>query len=312
MHGQTIDPRKIVIISFTRAFHGRTMGAQMAGGYDEMKEWIVNLDPDMHQLPFPHCFDCPWGRNEYDDCGAECFERGIAELTARDVGPERIAGFITESFQGPTVAFLPDDYVAAMRGWADKHQALLTFDEIQAGFGRTGKMFGFEHYGVEADLICCGKGITASLPLSAVIGRARVLDIPGHGEMSSTHTGNPLCCAAALANLQILEEEGLVESAADKGRLLGERLDELRRDCPERIAAINGRGLAYAVYLVEPGTKRLDIELARRVTERALQKGLLMLQTGRGTLKIAPPLSIPEDAMVEGVDVIRESMQECL
>ena len=312
MYGRRIGAKKIGIVSFSNAFHGRTLGSQMVGGFAGQKEWIVNLDPDIHQIPFPDCFDCPWGRENYEDCGVECFERGINQLKDKGIGTDRIAGFITESYQGPTVAFLPEDYVKAMRRWADKHQALLIFDEVQAGFGRTGKMFGFEHYGVKADMICCGKGISSSLPLSAVISRAEILDIPEPGDMSSTHGGNPVCCAAALANLEVLKSEGLIERAVTVGRVLKDRLTEVQSQYSGCVGLINGKGLVYGFYLVKPGTKQLDIELARKVTGRSLEKGLMMLQTNRGTLKIVPPLCIPEDAVVEGVGVIAESIGECM
>ena len=312
MHGYSIHPNKIGIISFTHSFHGRTMGSQMIGGYPDQKDWIVNLDPDMHQIPFPFCFHCPRGKSRYERCGRECFHKGMSMLKDAGIGPGRIAGFITETFQGPTVAFMPVDYVQEMRQWADENQALVTFDEIQAGFGRTGKMFGFEHYGIEPDMICCGKGITGSLPLSAVIGRAHILDIPEQGHMSSTHTGNPLCCAAALANINVIESEGLVNRAAALGNILGEHLNILQKKYPHHVGGFNGKGLAYAVYLVKPDTKELDVDLGNRVTETALNKGLFMLQTGRGTLKIAPPLSIPKDALIEGVSVISEAIGDCI
>src|SRR4030042_4345997 len=112
---------------------------------------------------------------------------------------------MVESYIAWGAIFYPDDYIKALRAWADAHQALVTFDEVQAGFGRTGKLFTFEHYGVAADMVCCGKGISSSLPLSAVLGRADLLDIPS--DLSSTHTGNPLCCAAALANIEAIEKE---------------------------------------------------------------------------------------------------------
>lgn len=228
------------------------------------------------------------------------------------IGLDRIAGFITETFQGPTVAFMPLDYVQALREWADMHQALVTFDEIQAGFGRTGRMFGFEHYEIEPDMICCGKGITGSLPLSAVIGRASILDLPEYGHMSSSHTGNPLCCAAALANIDAIESERLVERAAALGEILAEHLNNLKKRYPQHVGGISGKGLAYAVYLVKPGMRNLDVKLGNRVTDTAIQLGLFLLKTGRGTLKIAPPLCIPEDALIEGVNVINKAIGKCI
>ncbi len=207
---------------------------------------------------------------------------------------------------------MPQDYAHALREWADKHQALLVFDEIQAGFGRTGKWFGCEHYGVEADLICMGKGMTSSLPMSGVAGRAAILDLPGHGEMSSTNTGHPLCCAAAMANIRALRDGSMVENAASLEPVARGALDRVREQAPQHVGAISGKGLVWGVYLLDPATGELDPDLARRVTTRCMELGLLMLQTGCGTLKIVPPLCIPSEALLEGIDVIAQAMRECV
>jgi 4-aminobutyrate aminotransferase/(S)-3-amino-2-methylpropionate transaminase len=207
---------------------------------------------------------------------------------------------------------MPPDFVQALRGWATEHQALLAFDEIQAGFGRTGRWFGFEHYGVEPDLFVVGKGMTSCLPMSAVIGRSKVLDLAAHGEMSSTHTGNPLCCAATLANIEAIRDDGLLANAAALEPVARRALEALRAKYPGCVGAINGRGLVWGVYLLEPATGELAVELTRRVVTRCMEQGLLMLQTGRGTLKIAPPLCIPQDAFLEGIRVIEGALGECL
>jgi len=312
LHGRTIHPDKIGILSFLTAFHGRTMASQMAGGYLDQQAWMGAKPPGFYHIPFPECARCPWGKREYRDCGEECLRRGLEALAAQGAAPERIAGVITETFQGPTVAFMPLDYVRALRRWAGEQRALLTFDEIQAGFGRTGKWFGFEHYGVEADLVCLGKGMTSCLPMSAVAGRGKILDLAEHGEMSSTHTGNPLCCAATIANITALKEDRLVDNAARLGNVVREKLNQLKAKFPHHVGTINGMGLVWAVYLVDPETKKLDIELAKCVTIRCMELGLLLLSTGRGTLKIAPPLCITEEAFVEGIEAISQAMQELL
>ena len=309
LHGRTIHPDKNGIVSFFNSFHGRTMGAQMAGGYLDQQAWMGAKPPGFFHIPFPECARCPWGKGAYDGCGEECLRRGLDTLTAQGAAPELVAGVITETFQGPTVAFMPPDYVRALRRWATGQRALLAFDEIQAGFGRTGKWFGFEHCGVEPDLVCLGKGMTSCLPMSAVAGRAAILDLAEHGEMSSTHTGNPLCSAAAMANIEALRG-GLLANAAGLEPVVREALDALRRRFPDRVGAIHGRGLVWAVYLVKPGTRDLDVDLGRRVTTRCMENGLLMLQTGRGTLKIAPPLCITREAVLEGIGVIAEALEE--
>jgi 4-aminobutyrate aminotransferase-like enzyme len=292
------------------SFHGRSLGAQTMSGNPVAKEWIVHLDPDIYHIPFPFCQRCPWGKSEYQYCGEWCFQQALEQLQTNGLEIGRIAGFMAESHQAWGAIFYPEDYVQALRAWADKHQALLTFDEVQAGFGRTGKLFAYEHYGVEADMVCCGKGITSSLPLSAVLGRAGIMDIAS--DLSSTHTGSPLCCAAALANIGIMEKEGLVEAARSTGLILQSQLLKLQQRHADRVHCISGRGLVSAVHMVKPGANVLDVVLVDRILEKAMQKGLLLVRTGCGTIKIGPPLNIPSAAVIEGVAVLEEAIDECL
>ena len=310
LHGQQISPDKIHILSYTGSFHGRTMAAQRAGGFPDQQAWM-GMPPDgFRHIPFPECARCPWGKSVYADCGRECLQRSLAGLHEQGLDDDMFAGVITETFQGPFVAFMPGDYVQALREWASEHTVLLTFDEIQAGFGRTGRWFGFEHYGVEPDLLCMGKGMTSCLPMSGVAGRAAIMDLPHHGEMSSTHTGNPLCCAATIANIHALREDGLVDNAMALEPVAQQALKALRERFPEYVGAVNGHGLAWGVYIIDPTTGELNVDLAQQVTSRCMERGLLMLQTGRGTLKLAPPLCITEDALLEGIDIIATALEQ--
>lgn len=313
LYGLPQSPQKKVLVSFTNSFHGRTMGAQMLYSGEAPKRWITSLDPDIHHLPFARCCECPWGRKGYEDCGQECFEKGMAQLKDKGVEGEQIAAFFLEGYQGLRgPAFAPPEYVQALRVWADEHDALLVVDEIQSGFGRTGKLFAYQHYGVEADLVCCGKGLSSGLPLSAVLGKADIMDIPEPGQMTSTHTGNPVCCAATLASIEVLEKEDLIVAAAEKGKLLETKLLEIKERHSKRVEMVMGRGLVHALFLVRNGTTTPDIKLADRVVERAIQKGVMLFKTGNGSIKICPPLVISEDALVEGVEVIGEALDECL
>jgi len=312
MYGQTISKNKFRILSYYNSFHGRTMAAQSAGGFGDQQEWMVKKPEGFHHIPFPECWRCPWGKPRYDNCGHECWTRTLQQLKEQGIAEDEISAVVTETFQGPTVAFMPNDYVLAVRQWALEHRVLLIFDEIQAGFGRTGRWFGFEHYGIECDLVCLGKGISSSLPMSAVAGRAGIMDLPSHGHMSSTHSGNPLCCAATLGNIQAIKEQRLLENCASLGHVISDRLRRLWNSFPGRIASVNGKGLVWAICLVDPCTGALDVRLAEQITTRCMQLGLLMLQTGRGTLKIAPPLCINEEAVLEGIDVITQAMNECV
>jgi 4-aminobutyrate aminotransferase / (S)-3-amino-2-methylpropionate transaminase / 5-aminovalerate transaminase len=309
LRGRRIAPDKLGIVSFTGAFHGKTMGAQLAGGKPAGKAWIGHHDPDIHHIPFPFCQRCPWGRTGWDRCGAECFEKSMAQLAARGVRPDTIAAFLLEAYQGWGAMFYPDDYVHALRAFADRHDALVIFDEVQSGFGRTGTLFAFQQYGVRADLVCCGKGMGSGLPISAILGAADVLD--ADPSLNSTHSGNAVAGAAALATLEILEREDLAAIAAKTGRVVESALRQLAARHPRRVSHVLGRGLVWAVHLVDLETGELDAALGDRITEAAMRKGLLMVRTGAGTLKIGPPLSIAEEAVLEGIDVLDEAIAEC-
>ena len=157
-------PAKSIMVTFNNAFHGRTMGAQLAGGMAKGKRWLGTCCPQFVQVPFPDGYKNP-------DTSFDLF---LSSLKQRGIGPDRIAGVMTESYQGVGPDFLPVEYARKLEAWCRQHDIVLVMDEVQAGFGRTGKMFCFEHYGVAPDLIACGKGISSSLPLSAVIGRSDV------------------------------------------------------------------------------------------------------------------------------------------
>lgn len=294
--------KKDVIISFEKAFHGRTLGSQMVGGIPEGKQWIVNLDPDMHQVPFPGDF-------RLDDRSFSLFEKTLKQ---RGIDGSHVAAVISETFQGGGASFFPEGYVPQLKAWCETHDALLIFDEIQAAFGRTGKRFGFEHYGVVPDLAVLGKGITSSMPLSAVIGPSEIMDLYEPGTMTSTHSGNPLCCAAALASLDLIVERGLVENAASVGEALRGALEELKGEFPDAIGALHGRGMVYGLHMVRKGSKEPDGELAFRIVEKAIQRGLMLFAPvgfGGATVKICPPLMMDEEAVRDGAKALREAFE---
>ena len=295
---------KHIIVSYDKAFHGRTLGAQQAGGIPALKEWIVNLDPGFVQVPFPDGF---WN----EDTSFESFERHLDE---QGVEPQNVAGVILETYQGGSAAFAPRPYMQALRQWASGHKALLVCDEIQAGFGRTGTLWGFEHYGIVPDLACFGKGISSSLPLSAVAGRPDVMDLFGPGTMTSTHTGNPVCCAAALASIELVVEENLAANAGRVGGLLHEKLRGMKARYPQ-IGCVQGKGLVAGVISIRPGSKEPDGDLAWEVVGRSVEKGVLMFSPvgfGGSTIKICPPLVITEEALLDSLAGFEEAFAEAL
>jgi len=311
MHGQLSNPQKIGIISFQGSMHGRTMGAEMLKGNPKSSAWIGYMDPNMHHLPFPY----PWSIPDDDDIKydwAAHFDRDIDSLKRAGVNLSHICGFIIESYQGWGAILYPKKYIQALVKFARAQNILVTFDEIQGGFGRTGKMFVYEHYQVEPDLLCLGKGMSGSLPLSAVIGRRSILDLPEIGSMSSTHSANPLCCAAALANIEEIISKDLVSESKRKGVILHKGLRDLQKKYPKYISYILGEGLLAAVLLTDPVTKKPNGLLASQVCEKAMQKGLLLVHTGRESIKIGPPLMIPDAALLEGIAVLGECFKEIL
>lgn len=302
-HGVKAGGRgKHVIVSYDKAFHGRTLGSQQAGGIPALKEWIVNLDPGFAQVPFPDGFRTP-------DTSFDHFQRCLRE---QGVEPQNVAGVILETYQGGSAAFAPPAYMQALRQWCSGHKALLVCDEVQAGFGRCGTLWGFEHYGIVPDLVCFGKGISSSLPLAAVVGRPDVMDLHPAGSMTSTHTGNPVCCAAALASIELIVGENLAENAARVGGLMHQRLRGLQAKYPQ-IGRVDGRGLVAGLACVRPGGKEPDADLAWDVVRRSVEKGVLMFTPvgfGGATVKIAPPLVITEAAILDSVTALEEAFAE--
>jgi 4-aminobutyrate aminotransferase/diaminobutyrate-pyruvate transaminase/4-aminobutyrate aminotransferase/(S)-3-amino-2-methylpropionate transaminase len=296
--------KKHVIVTFDKAFHGRTLGSQQAGGIPALKEWIVNADPGFVQVPFPD----GWRTR---DSTFDAFERALAEC---GVEPQNVAGVMLETYQGGSAAFAPNNFMLALRQWCSGHKALLVCDEVQAGFGRTGTMWGFEHYNVVPDLAVFGKGISGSLPLSAVAGRPDVLDLYPPLSMTSTHAGNPVCCAAALASLKLIVEERLAENSARIGAILHQRLRALAAHTPQ-IGCVAGKGLVAGLSCVHHGTTEPDGDLAFEVVRRSMEKGVLMFTPvgfGSATVKVCPPLVITEEAIHESVDVLEEAFAEVL
>ncbi len=304
-HGAKVGGRsKHVIVSYDNSFHGRTLGSQQAGGIPALKRWIVNLDPGFVQVPFPDGFRC-------EDTSFDYFLKCLDE---QGVEPRNIAGVMLETYQGANAAFAPRDYVEALRNWCTGHDILVVLDEVQAAFGRTGTMWGFEHYGIVPDLATLGKGISSSLPLAAIAGRPDVMDLHPPGSMTSTHTGNPVCCAATLASIDAVVNDNLAQHARLMGDILLDKLHAMKSDFP-RIGHVDGRGLVAAIMCVKPGSTEPDADLAFEVVRRSIEKGVLMFSPvgyGGATVKICPPLVISEEAIIESAGGVAEAFAEAV
>ena len=305
MYGQRQGKRRRGIVCMEGNWHGRTLGAQMLSSNRLQRDWIGYEDPDIHHIPFPY----PWalkGRS-----GEMFLEESLRDLEATGVDIALdVSGFMLETFQGWGAVFYPDDYVQAIESLCRRHDILLAFDEMQSGFGRTGRAFGYQHYGVTPDLLCCGKGMGGGMPLSGVLGSAEVMDLPDIGNMSSTHSANPLACAAGLAVLDEIEDRNLIAETERKGEILLGTLANLSGRFPKRVDRVLGRGLVAAVLFLDPDSGRPDSSFTSRVAERCMQKGVLVVHTGRESIKLGPPLTITDGALLEGVGVIADSIAE--
>tara|TARA_B110000090_G_scaffold159157_1_gene175345 strand:+ start:1055 stop:2431 length:1377 start_codon:yes stop_codon:yes gene_type:complete len=305
MNGQKAGKRRSGIICIENNWHGRTLGAQMMSSNLGQRAWIGYQDADIHHIPFPY----PWQLD--GQSGEEFLMQGLDQLAAKGIDLEQdIGGFMLETFQGWGAIFYPKDFVKAIEAICKKNNILLAFDEMQAGFGRTGRNFGFKHYNVIPDLICVGKGMGGGVALSGVIGREDVMDLPETGNMSSTHSANPLVCAAGLAVLQELESRDLVNEADRKGKLFRAELEKIQQRFPNNISWILGEGMIMAMLFQDPVTGEPDSQFTSQVAERCMQKGLLVVHTGRESMKFGPPLTISDDALLEGVAVLCETIEE--
>lgn len=303
-YGMEFSPRKTVIVGGEGNFHGKTMGAQMSGGQHDGKKWIGYLDPNMVQMPFPY----PWVLEKTGMSGKELFFRHLKDLEKSGVKLKEITAFFVESLQGWGAVFYPVEYIKAMRRWSKDNDSLLVFDEIQAGFGRTGKFFAYEHYDVEPDMVICGKAISSSLPLSAVLGRANLIELDP--TYTSTHGGHPLACASGLGNLEVFEKDDLVAESKRKEPIMMSELKRWKKRFPNRIGRILGKGMLFGVFVTKNNSEELDINFTNRIIERAMEKGVFSICTGRGTIKLGPPLTIPRDALVEGLRVYEACFEE--
>jgi 4-aminobutyrate aminotransferase / (S)-3-amino-2-methylpropionate transaminase / 5-aminovalerate transaminase len=298
-------PVRKYFVTFKNAFHGRTLGAQLAGGMDKQKNWIVDEGKTFVQVPFPDGY-----KNE--NVSFDLFLKTLHDL---EIEPGMVAGVMTESYQGVGPDFLPYEYAQQLAHFCTENDIPLIFDEVQAGFGRTGKMFTYEHYDVKPDLIACGKGISSSLPLSAVIGRKDIMGLYAPGSMTSTHSGSPIPVAAAIESLKIILRENLVENARKLGEILIPELTRIQQKYPSVLGCMQGKGLVAGIQCVRKGTRIPDSDLALKINIASYQKGLLMFApvgVAGECLKIAPPLNITLEALRESIRVFEEACDEVL
>lgn len=291
------------IVAFTGAFHGRTfMGMTLTGKVHPYKAGFGAMMPDVWHLPFP---------NELHGTSQDDALAALDKLFKADVDPARVAAIIVEPVQGEGGFYpVPSGFMQKLRQLCDDYGMLLIADEVQTGFARTGRLFAMELHGVAADITCMAKGLGGGLPISAVTGRAEIMDAPNPGGLGGTYAGNPLGVAAAHAVLDVIEEEGLAERAERLGQRLKQRLASLRDDVPE-IVDIRGPGLMNAVEFNLANSDRPSPEFTNRVREEALERGLILLTCGihGNVIRFLPPLTVPDQVFDEALDILEASIR---
>jgi 4-aminobutyrate aminotransferase len=279
------------IVAFHGAFHGRSLGAlSLTASRSSHRAGFGPLLPGVHHVPYGFCRRCPYHLN-YGSCGIACVSDLEKVLFRHEVAPDEIAAIFVEPVQGEGGYIVPPpEYLPMLQELCKRHGILLVADEIQTGFGRTGKMFACEHWGIEPDILCAAKGIASGMPLGAMIAREEISTWI-RGTHGSTFGGNPVACAAALATLAVIEQ-GLVANAADVGAYLKEKLTDLKAKYPV-ISDVRGLGLMIGVEFARPdGSDAPDAQLRDRIMRKSFERGLLLLSCGESTLRFCPPLIV--------------------
>lgn len=301
--------RKPGIITFTNGYHGRSyMGMGLSGRMSPFKEGFRPFPTEIYRIPFP---------DEYHGVSQSDAKRGLNSLLKSDADVDSIGAIIFEPLQGEGGFNVADgEFLRWIRAFCDKNNVVMIADEIQTGCGRTGKMFASEHFDVAPDLTCFGKSIGGGLPLSGVVGRADIIDSVPPGGLGGTFGGNPLGCAAALAVLDVIEEEQLLDRGIELGTRIRKRLNALASlaefSC---IGNVRGLGAMNAFELVKDrNTQEPATELTAAIMAAALKKGLILIAAGpaRNVLRILVPLTAAFELVDEGMDILESAIRESL
>src|SRR5262249_28582763 len=296
--------RRPAVIAFDGAFHGRTLlSLSLTSKTHPYKAGLGPFAPEVYRVPFPY---------EYRGVTAADALAALERAFTTQVARENVAAIILEPVQGEGgFVVAPPEFMHGVRAICDREGIVMIVDEVQTGFGRTGRMFATEHYGVEPDLMPVAKSIAAGLPLSGVLGKAEIMDAPGDGAVGGTYVGNPVAQAAALAVLDVFEDEGLVERAERIGEVVRGRMTAWQERYPQ-VGDVRGLGAMLAIELVrDPGTKEPAPELASRIAEAAAQRGLLLLKAGvhSNCIRVLCPLVIGEPELNEALDAWEEAIE---
>ncbi len=299
--------RRPALLTFTNGYHGRSyMGMVLSARMNPFKVGFRPFPSEVYRLPFPD----PYHRVTLDDT-----KRSFDTLFRSEVEPSQVAAAFFEPVQGEGgYNIAQPEFIHYLRDLCDEHGIVMVADEIQTGFGRAGKMFAMEHFGVNPDLTCVGKSMGGGLPLSGIVGRADIIDSVGPGGLGGTFAGNPVACAAALAVLDVIEDEGLLERGLKLGAHIDDRFKEIAsKNSVQCIGDVRALGCMNAIEIVaDRETREPDGETAAYIASIALSKGLILITAGptRNVIRVLVPLSTSMDVIDEGLDILEASVME--
>ncbi len=302
------------IISFENSFHGRTyMAMTLTGKVDPYKIGLGPFVPGVFFTPFPYAYRCPWGTTDKEECGKAAIAHIEHSIFKTQVDPNTVGAFIVEGIQGEG-GFIdpPKNFYPMLKELCDKHDIKLIVDEVQTGFGRTGKMFAIEHYGVVPDVITMAKALANGLPLSACVASEELMGDIYPGSLGGTFGGNPIGCATALKVIEIMEREKIPQRAEKMGIKLRKQLDEFKEKYP-KIGDVRGLGPMLAMEFVkDPKTKEPDAATSSSVMKECLKNGLMTLKAGlyNNAIRLHPPLIIDDDLLETGMSILEKSIKK--
>lgn len=306
--------KRPAVIAFENAFHGRTfMAMSLTSKVDPYKRSFGPYVPEVYRVPGPYPYRCPAGKNCSDGCQGNCFE-ALEKAFVSYVDPASVAAIVVEPVSGEG-GFLPypDFYLRKLRELCDEHGIVMIVDEVQTGFGRTGKMFAIEHSGVVPDLVTTAKSLGGGMPIAGVTGKAEIMDGIHVGGLGTTYGGNPVSCAAALAVLRAFEEDGLLERANVIGERIMDAMRDIQRKHPDFVGDVRGLGPMAAMELVtDAESKTPDKERTGAIVDAALQEGLLLLTAGQysNVIRTLTPFAITDEELEEGLSILAHAVDE--
>lgn len=297
--------KRSAVIAFGGSFHGRTLACMsLTGKVQPYKAGFGSMLPDVFHAPFPI---------EYHGVSVAQSLAAIENLFKADVDPQRVAALIVEPVQGEGGFYVaPPEFLQALRALCDRHGIVFIVDEVQTGFARTGRMFAIEHSGVEPDLVTLAKSLAGGLPLSAVVGKAEIMDSPAPGGLGGTYAGSPLGCAAGLAVLEVIESEQLCARAERLGAAVRARLTDLQSRWP-CIGEVRGQGAMVAMELVKDRRPDApDAELTKALVQAAGRRGLVLLSCGvhANVIRFLMPLTTPDAILAEGLAILEAALED--